>query len=220
MGSQKNKFNFRSFISFFILFVFLILAVTGIILYFTPHGKHARWTGWEFFGLSKDNLEGIHTVFSFVFIIASIYHVFYFNLKVVWKNLKSRAKNGLNRKKELVCSLVLTILIFGGSYLLLPPFSSIINIGEELKKSWEKFSILPPIPDAHKLSICALSKDVLKKDLKTVLKILRFNSIKIESQNQSLLDIAIKNNTSPSKIYSILKSGIPSNPAAADNPPR
>ena len=72
-----KKFNYRKFVNYASLFSFLILASTGLILYVTPHGSYSRWTDWSFLLMSKDHLEGIHSVFSFVFLFFIIWHLVY-----------------------------------------------------------------------------------------------------------------------------------------------
>jgi hypothetical protein len=49
-GSKINK---RGLASFLTLFGFLIMALTGLILYIMPAGRVAYWIHWEMIGLSK-----------------------------------------------------------------------------------------------------------------------------------------------------------------------
>ena len=50
---SKCKFNKRGFTTLVITVSFLILVVSGIILYFTPTGRVVRLSGWTMFGLDK-----------------------------------------------------------------------------------------------------------------------------------------------------------------------
>ena len=48
------RFSYQVLTSFFVTFDFLILLVTGVVLYVVPHGMVANWINWELMGLSKD----------------------------------------------------------------------------------------------------------------------------------------------------------------------
>jgi hypothetical protein len=208
----KKKFHNRSFVSFFLFFNFLILAITGFILYFTPQGRIARWTGWTFLGMNKDQLEGIHTVSSFGFMGAAIFHVFLYNWRAI-KGYLLRAGHKLTPshikyKKELAAAIFITIAIFIGSYYSLPPFGYIVDFGDQLKKSWQNYHAEAPISGAEKLTLSDFSIKVLKIDGQTAAKLLKSKNIKIISPNQKLKDIAAQNNTSPAHLYETLKNAI------------
>jgi len=44
MATKENRFKWKGFISFFALFVIIILLFTGIVLYFKPPGRIANWS--------------------------------------------------------------------------------------------------------------------------------------------------------------------------------
>ena len=50
---EKKQFNVRGFISLLTACSFILMSVTGIVLYFTPQGRIAFWTNWKFIGLTK-----------------------------------------------------------------------------------------------------------------------------------------------------------------------
>ncbi|MEN8155102.1 MAG: DUF4405 domain-containing protein, partial [Acidobacteriota bacterium] len=122
----KNKsFDYRSFVSFGMLFSFIIMTLTGIVLYITPPGRVAKWVTWTFFGLEKDEWQAVHTIFSYLFLILSIFHIFFMNWKTIKLYIKKKTKKGINRKKELYASIVLTLIFFAGTVIKVPPFQSV-----------------------------------------------------------------------------------------------
>jgi len=40
----QSRFSYQVLTSFFVTFDFLILLVTGVVLYVVPHGRVANWT--------------------------------------------------------------------------------------------------------------------------------------------------------------------------------
>ena len=45
--------NFKGLTSFLTLSGFILMTVTGIVLFFEPEGRIAYWTNWTFWGLTK-----------------------------------------------------------------------------------------------------------------------------------------------------------------------
>ena len=79
----QSRFSYRVLTSFFVTFDFLILLVTGVVLYVVPHGRVANWINWELMGLSKDQWTSVHILSALLFLLVSILHLI-FN----WKPFK------------------------------------------------------------------------------------------------------------------------------------
>ena len=60
-------FKTRGFVSFTLTLSFIILSLSGIVLYIMPYGRVAYWINWGIAGLSKDDWDAIHTIIGFVF---------------------------------------------------------------------------------------------------------------------------------------------------------
>jgi hypothetical protein len=208
---KREKFHSRSFVSFFLCFTFFILAITGIILYITPQGRIARWNGWTLLGMTKDQLEGVHTISSFFFIAAVLAHLLIFNFKVIIGYLRNvRQKINLlwpKRKKEFYAAMILTLVFFFGTLNSLPPFGNLVKLGDDLKKSWSHSKEEAPVPGAEKYTLEDFSIKVLSSEIKEVISFLKSKGIVISDKKQRLKDIATKNRCSPADLYEILKSG-------------
>ena len=201
---MKNKFSWRAFISMGLFYSFLIIFITGIILYLTPTGRIAHWINWKFLGFTKDDWQAIHIIFSLIFAILSIFHLFTVNWKDFWSYLINKKKQGLNKKKEFYLSSVFTVLIFLGVIFSIPPFSSVINFGEYLTESWENESNKPPIPHAELLTLNEIQERFEDISIDEIKKKLIKNNIKFNNTNETLAEIGRFNNINPIEIYNII----------------
>jgi hypothetical protein len=50
---EKRGFHGRGFFSLLSFGGFIVLALTGIVLFIMPHGRVAYWTDWRFLGLTE-----------------------------------------------------------------------------------------------------------------------------------------------------------------------
>ena len=129
-----RKINWQIFISFNLLFTFVLMLLSGLILYFKPEGTVARWLDWKILGVDKSGWESLHTVFSFLFLAFALFHI----LKVHLKNIRAYILNYKPRgfRRELYISLLISLLFLMGTLLYLPPFHMIYQAGNELSDRW------------------------------------------------------------------------------------
>ena len=64
---EKSKINLKVFTSFILAISFILISISGIVLYIAPRGRIAHWINWSVFGFSKEDWEAIHTVFVSIF---------------------------------------------------------------------------------------------------------------------------------------------------------
>ncbi len=82
-----NLLKLKAAVSSSLAVLLIPVAFTGIGLYFAPSGRIARETSWAFFGLSKLQLEQLHTITGFIFAGLAVIH-FILNLKMLLCELK------------------------------------------------------------------------------------------------------------------------------------
>ncbi len=204
MAKDKvTKFHGKSFTSFIIVLSFLIMSISGIFLYFAPPGRVALWSKWTFLFLTKEQWQAVHTILSLAFIIAAIFHI-YFNWSILIGYIKKKLQQGINKKRELIWSTVVTLLITGLTITNIPPFSSIMEWGEDLKNSWANEQTEPPIPHAESMTLVELSK-ATQQSLVEMLQNLRNSGIEPESSNIIVEDLAKKYNLTPQQLYEKMK---------------
>lgn len=198
---MKKKFSWRAFISFGLVYAFLIIFVSGIVLYMSPPGRYAHWVNWEILGLKKEGWQAIHTIFSFTFVILSIFHLFTINWKAFLSYLKSKTQNGFNKKKEFFISTMFMVIFLFGVLFAIPPFQSVMDFGSYLTDSWEKAEEAPPIPHAELLTLSELAEQLNYPSVKTITRKLDNHNIQFSDTLQTLKEIAEINNTTPMAIY-------------------
>ncbi len=197
---MNNKFNWQSFISIGLLLSFLIMLVSGIVLYIAPEGSLSRWIGWDILNLSKKQWEYQHTIFSYLFILFSIFHVF----KINWSYLISYfviEKFKMINLKEIIVAVVITVLIFMGTLFNLSPFRNVIQFGNKISDSYAENVEMPNIPDAEKLSLKDFAKEVFNisySDLVSNLE--KFNFDKVD-ENSTVIDFCNLNDITPEEFY-------------------
>ena len=190
----------RKYISLFLFWIIIVMAVTGFVLYIMPHGRVAYWTNWHFLGLDKDQWTALHTIFAFLMIFFAIWHII-LNWEALLNYLKS--KTSILISKPSLVTIVIVILIAIGTILNLPPFKTVIDLGERIKDSWPKPSVSLPAFYTEFFDIKKMST-LLGLTTEEVLKILNNEGIKVESEEETLKEIAKRNKTSPAHIYQLL----------------
>jgi len=202
---MKNKFSWKAFISFGLTYSFIFIFISGILLYMSPPGRYAHWVSWTILGLTKEGWQSIHTVFSYTFVILSIFHLFTVNWKQFLSYIKSKKSKGLNRKREFYFSTILAIAFFFGIIFAIPPFSSVMNFGEYLTDSWEKVEEEPPVPHAEQFTLEELAEQLHYPSVEKIIRKLDIHKIKYENTNlQTLQEIAKINETTPIDVYNLI----------------
>jgi hypothetical protein len=112
---RKVSFNLRSFTSFSLVISTLIMSWSGFILYVAPPGRIANWGDWRLMLFKKAEWQALHTIFSYLFFILIIIHLFFVNWKTFLTYFKSKLRAGLNKKWELFAATILSVLIFIGT---------------------------------------------------------------------------------------------------------
>ena len=200
---MKKKFNFRGFISLYIALSFLVMTFSGVILFLSPAGRVANWSNWRLFGLLKSQWQAIHTIFTFIFVIAILFHLF-FNWRPLFAYLKMKIGKTVLPRKEILGASILAVLIFVLTVSGATPFSSVMTFGESLKDSWSSSSTEPPIPHAEEQSIVKFAETIKIPTTKLISQ-LSSKGIKIENESSTIKEISVQNNIAPNDIYKIVK---------------
>ena len=200
----RNKQSTRSLIAFLVTWSFLVLTVTGVILYIVPHGRIAFWTHWSLLGLEKEQWAGVHMMFGGIFIATGVLHLYY-NWKPFKKYLAERMEGHIRVKRELVLSVTLTVLVIALSVLDLPPASWVFNWNAQIKRAWVTSPELePPYGHAEESSLAGLAKR-MDLDLPAAMAALEAEGVRFDSERDSLERIARANGTTPMAIYAIMQ---------------
>ena len=142
----KKKFNWRGTASLLTATSFIVMAITGVVLYISPQGRVAHWADWRVWGLDKEQWGAVHTTSSLLFVIAACIHL-YFNWRVFLHYI--RVARQFNLKREMVVTLLVTAVVIAGTVWETPPFGSIIAGGDRIKAYWEARSYEAPYAHAE-----------------------------------------------------------------------
>jgi hypothetical protein len=200
---MNEKIVMKKIISLTLAFSFLVMSITGIMLYIVPKGKVAYWANWEMFGLTKSQYGNIHITSMILFLVVTIWHIYY-NWKPLISYLKNKAKQITLFKKELLIALTLNLLFVGGTLMGIQPFKSVLDINEGIKTYWEEQYGNPPYGHAEESSLQSFSQRI-GVNIQKSLELLKDKSIVVENKSQTLLQIAEQNDISPKDIHDAIK---------------
>jgi len=199
-----GKIHTRGLTSFFTLFGFLIMSVTGLVLYIGPAGRVAYWTTWEFLGLTKTDWDNIHILSSILFIVAGGFHT-YLNWKPLMNYFKDKARKSIKLRRELAISSVLSVVVTVSAISPFPPFSYLLDFNAWLKETWVvQDDYEPPFGHAELLSLKTFTKK-MDIDLPEAVRELSANGIALKNADETLEEIANNNGISPMNIYLLIK---------------
>jgi hypothetical protein len=196
--------NLRKITSMTMLLSATILVINSLVLYVVPEGRVAYWANWTFWGLSKSQWGEQHTTVGFLFILASVLHIYY-NWKPIVAYMKNKAREIKVFTGAFNVALALSLIFVVGTYYRIPPMSTIIELSDHFKVSASKKYGEPPYGHAELSSLKMFaSKENL--DLQKSVTLLRSAGINFVDEKQTINDIALQNSTSPQQIYLIIKA--------------
>lgn len=200
---RKNKQSTRSLIAFIVTWAFVVLTVTGIVLYIVPQGRVAYWVHWSLAGMEKEQWGWIHMMFGGVFIISGFLHLFY-NWQPFKKYVADRVKGHIKPKQEIFIATAITIAIIAVSALNIPPASWIIDLNSWIKGTWVTSPELePPFGHAEESSLAGIAKK-MNIDVEKAMQELESNGIEFTGKKDTLENISRLNNTTPMYIYGLI----------------
>jgi hypothetical protein len=159
---------------------------------------------WQLLLLSKAQWQAVHTIVAFAFLVAAGFHI-YFNWKVLVAYLKSKLQAGIRMKRELAAASVTGALILAVSITGLPPFGTVMDVGEEIKNSWSTVSSEPPVPHAELMTVAKLSETV-KIPTEKALANLEKQGITVAQPTMTVQQIADENKLTPQQVYQKIQS--------------
>ena len=197
---ERSKFSYRALTSLILVWAFLTLAVSGIMLYVSPPGRIANWSDWRLLGLTKEQWQGIHTLTAIVFLTGGLFHLLKFNWKVFVAYAKGRAGRGWQYRREFAASVILVFVVLVGTIVQAPPFQSVMAGGETIKNSWASPSNQPPIPHMEEMTIQEVAGK-LELPADKAVGIVKEQGVPAAQPQMSLKAAARETKKSPQEIY-------------------
>ncbi len=200
--TQTRKFHWRGLTSFTLSLAFLVMVITGIVLYVSPQGRVANWTGWQVLYLQKEQWSALHTTAAILFILSGVFHV-YFNWSALVHYVVSRQK--LNLKRELLAAVAIVVLFLLGTAYHLPPFQTVIDANDRIKTYWDERSQPAPYPHAEESTLREFAARV-NLPLEEITAKLQAAGLEAEDPGQTIGELAEIYKKTPSQLFGILRS--------------
>ena len=197
-------FDWKSFVSFGLFVSFLVISVSGVVLYIAPPGRVARWVDWELWRMSLGEWQALHTNFSYLFILLALVHLCFMNWKVFWSYVKKKAAAGLHRKWEIGAGLLLFVVVFAGTLYKVPPLQTIMDIGGDFSSSWLAEEDKAPVPHTEALTIGEVAEKLVKEPPQVVIDKLERAGFENISPDKTLKQMGEESGKSPLEIFRII----------------
>lgn len=84
-----NTVKIKAVLSSVLVILFLVVGITGLVLYFGPSGSAAR--DWSFLGLDRPSLRVLHNYCGIAMVCLKVLHIS-MNLNVLWCEIKCLLK--------------------------------------------------------------------------------------------------------------------------------
>jgi hypothetical protein len=202
---MRGKFNFRAWTSLILVWTFVLLIISGTVLFISPAGRISNWTNWRLAALTKTQWQAVHTLTAIAFLTGGLFHLLKFNWKVFLAYARKKSNTGWQYRNELVSSVVLVAVVMSGTVMGIPPFSSVMDAGESAKNSWSTQENEPPVPHLELLTVRQISERLqVQPDL--LLSRLSQQGLVLTGVEQTLADAAKKNGRSPQQVYNVAKT--------------
>jgi hypothetical protein len=91
-----------------------------------------------------------------------------------------------------------------GTIVYIPPFSSIMDLGGQIKESWMVNKKAPPIPHAELMTLKEFAKKI-NISFEEAMRKLKSKGVKIENETLLIKEIAKQNKVSPEQLYEMIK---------------
>jgi hypothetical protein len=202
ISSRRPVFAWRALISVLISGAFLVLVVSGTVLFVSPPGRIANWTNWAMLGLRKHDWISVHVCFSVLFVVGAFIHAG-FNWRPLLTYFKDRLTRRAGFRLEWLAALLICAGVYVGTRAAIPPFSSLLAFSDQVKESWDKPRDRAPIAHAELLTLAELAEKA-GIDVKTAANRLQAKGMTGASSKVVVQDLAQKNQRSAQQIFQAL----------------
>ncbi|MDX2415156.1 MAG: DUF4405 domain-containing protein [Bacteroidales bacterium] len=201
-----KSFAWRKYISVGLALSFFMIALSGTILYIAPPGRVARWIHWMVLGLNRAQWETQHTLFSYLFLMFGVVHLFSMNWKAFLTFFTYGILNKIRSKKEAIAALTTVLLIFFLTFFEVPPVISIMKLGNNISDTWSEKIGNPPARGVESMSAAEIAELFFDSNVDIVMDLLHEAGFTVNDKAQTITEISVENNTSPMEVFMILQN--------------
>ena len=128
---------FKKITSFVMLYSFIVMVLSGIILFISPFGRLSIMIRWEMLGLDKMQWQALHIIFMVIFAVGGIIHILY-NIKAIKNYLKSKSKKMVVLTTSHSIAIGITASLFYVTINHMEPFESFVKMNKSFNNYWTK----------------------------------------------------------------------------------
>lgn len=141
-GSRRRRFDYRGLITYLVLFGFLALLASGVVMFAAPTGRIARQIDWTLLGLDRAGWQTLHLSFAVIFVVMGFAHLAC-NWRGLLHHLRDRVSRHLTLKWELVLALLVTAWLAVSAVWALPPVNALHDWNEYFRRVF--WADAPPV---------------------------------------------------------------------------
>jgi hypothetical protein len=177
---------------------FLLMVLSGFVLYISPQGKVAHWSDWRVWGLDKEEWGDLHVTMGLLMLVAGVLHI-YFNWKIILAYLRDRQRKLKIFTPELNLALLIALAVAALTLLASPPLQWILDLRQGLRDSAARELGDPPYGHAEESTLESFLRQL---QLDPELSMNRLERQGIEADPEATLqDIATRNGLTPQQVY-------------------
>jgi hypothetical protein len=201
-NALRPRFNWRALISVTTGLSFVAMSATGIVLFVTPPGRIAHWTGWRMLALTKDQWGALHIWFSVIFMVAAVFHL-YLNWRCFLSYFRGRVHRVFALRREWLVALLVCVIVGWGTLASVEPFSSLLRWNDAAQHSWETPASLAPVPHTELMTLSELADKTDGLPAESMIERLQAAGINVNSPNVVVGDLAKEAGMTPRQLYAI-----------------
>ena len=129
------RFSGRALAVFGVSFSFLVMLLSGLLLYVAPKGRLAQQIDWHLLGLGRDGWEGLHIATSLLFAGFVLWH-FLVHFRVYTVLLGGTPLHPRGHRNEAWLALAALVFLGVAALMAWPPSSWLIEGNEYFKQSF------------------------------------------------------------------------------------
>ena len=207
--TSGRRFSWRAMTSMMTTGGFLIMGVTGLMLFATPEGRLAYWVDWSLGGVTKEEWGAIHVTSSLLFLIAGFVHL-WFNWRQFVAYLRHRLERKLSIRPETPAAAAVLAVLVAGTLWGVPPFTWVLDLSAAIKASWSvDASLEPPFGHAEEASLDTMALRTATP-VGAIVGAIRAAGYTVETTADTLRRVADRNGVSPAEIWVEVVRRVPS----------
>lgn len=126
------RFNARAIASSLTAIAFIVMTVSGVVIFAVPSGRVARAIEWSFLGLAREDWIAVHIGFAVLFVAAGGVHLA-FNWRAMRHHVAARLAEHVRVRPEPILALLLAGLVLAAAVERWPPFDYVFGVHKALK---------------------------------------------------------------------------------------